>query len=176
MPNQAKIKVQWKKCNGKSAVEKEFMGEQSLGLAHCAGLSANLVKGNFCLGARKRIIFGEEEHTVTLLTLLHGDAGAVPVGGLDFCLFVFVVAAGTQRRTKVVFVLGEAFDYNGRNPQVLAKVGAGTLGVALGKVSHEFETFVGALDRFAVAHCADVSCGGYEVLPLGVIPNSREVI
>ena len=89
---------------------------------------------------------------MTFLAFLHGYAGTVPKGSFDFGFFIFVVSAGAKRCAQVVLVLSQSFEHDGGDAQVLAEVSACTLGVALGKVPHDFETFIRALIRIGCAH------------------------
>ena len=59
------------------------------------GCGTDLVVRDVLFPPGEVVVFGEEEHTMALFTLSHGDAGAVPVGGFDFGLFVLVVTTGT---------------------------------------------------------------------------------
>ena len=103
-----------------------------------AGLGADLIEGDVLFISREGVILGEEQHTVALFALLHGNTGAVPVNGFNLGLLVLVMATGAQGRTVVVFVLGQAFDHNRGNARVGAEVSAGTLGVTLREVAHHF--------------------------------------
>ena len=122
--------------------DKEELGWEGLSLT---GDSANVIEGDVLLFACKIIVGGEEQHTVAFFALAHGDAGAVPVGSSGFCLLVFVVATGTERRAEVVFVFSKTFNHYSRHARVNTKVGACALGVGFGEVPHGFQAFVTTL-------------------------------
>jgi hypothetical protein len=94
------------------------------------------------------VVFGgEEEHTVALFPFAHGDAGAVPVGGLDFSLLVFVMTTGTERGSEVFFVFGESFEDDRCDTGINAKVRVGALCIAFCKAFHDVEVFLGGLSH-----------------------------
>ena len=54
----------------------------------------------------KIVILGEKEHAMTLLSLAHRDARAVPETSLHFSFFIVVVSARAKRRAESIFMLG----------------------------------------------------------------------
>lgn len=109
---------------------------------------ADFVDANFLLVACEVVIGCEKEHTVAFLAFAHGDTGTVPVGGGGFSLFVFIVAAGAEGRTKLVLVLCKSFDDDCRNAWIDAKIGASALGIAFREATHEFQVFFRSLSWF----------------------------
>lgn len=107
-----------------------------------SGDSTDFVKGNLLLFTGKVVVWREEQHTVTFFPLTHGNAGTVPVSSACFRFFIFVMTTGTERGTQIIFVLCQPFNDDSSHTGIDTEVGAGTLGIAFGEASHQFEIFV----------------------------------
>ncbi len=123
------------------------MGDRRVLRDLLSGQRANFFDGDALAFAREVVFGGEEEHTVTLFAFAHGHTGAVPVGGFDFGLFVFVVTTGAKRGSKVFFVLGKSFEDHRCDTGINAKVRVGALCIAFCKAFHDVEVFLGGLSH-----------------------------
>lgn len=89
---------------------------------------------------------------MTLLALLHGNTGAIPVGSLDLGLFILIVTAGAQWSAQIILMLGQPLNHDRCDAGVSAKIGPRSLGVAHGEISHDFEAFLLGLIGFVITH------------------------
>jgi ABC-type tungstate transport system substrate-binding protein len=83
-----------------------FLGHSGYYYLHVFDRFVNLLYRNRAVIPGKIIIIGEKKHAVTLLSLAHRDARAVPETSLHFGFFIVVVTARAQRRAESIFVLG----------------------------------------------------------------------
>ena len=96
--------------------------------------------GDCLLFTPKWIVFSEKKHAVTFLALAHWHTGAIPEGLLYFRLLVFIVTAGAEGTTQVVFMASQSLKNNGRNARIAAEIGAGALGIGFGKTPNHLKT------------------------------------
>ena len=83
-----------------------FLGHSGYYYLHVFDRFVNLLYRNRAVIPGKIVIIGEKKHAVTLLSLAHRDARAVPETSLHFGFFIVVVTARAQRRAESIFVLG----------------------------------------------------------------------
>lgn len=104
------------------------------------------------LFSNKRIVFGEEEHTVTLVPFSHWHTRAVPEPILRFRFLIFVEPAGAQWRSERHLVLSKALNDDGGDGFVRAKLRTGVFEVGVGKERHGLSRLPDGLVPFFFCH------------------------
>lgn len=92
-------------------------------------MGLDLIEGHRLLLASEWVVFGKEQHAVAFLPLTHRHAGAIPECLSNFCLLVFVVAAGAESSPELILVPGQALENHRGDARVTAEIGARALGI-----------------------------------------------